>query len=82
MPKSSEQDSYLVLENYIGGMFVSCRNYIDSYNPSTGKTVTFARAVDIPRSAQNFRFFASSVLHHTTECSQMDHMGCLNYTVR
>ncbi|MEQ2169485.1 Aldehyde dehydrogenase 8 member A1 [Goodea atripinnis] len=33
-------------------------------------------------SAQNFRFFASSVLHHTTECSQMDHMGCLNYTVR
>ncbi|KAK5603855.1 Aldehyde dehydrogenase 8 member A1, partial [Crenichthys baileyi] len=145
MPKSSEQHSYLVLENYIGGRFVSCRNYIDSYNPSTGevyckvpdsskeevdaavaaakeafpdwsahspqqraevlnklanlieanmeefiqaeskdqgKTVTFARAVDIPRSAHNFRFFASSVLHHTTECSQMDHMGCLNYTIR
>ncbi|CAM4677599.1 unnamed protein product [Leuciscus chuanchicus] len=47
-----------------------------------GKTITFARNVDIPRSAYNFRFFASSVLHHTTDCSQMDHMGCLNYTVR
>lgn len=47
-----------------------------------GKTVTFARNVDIPRSAYNFRFFASSVLHHLNDCSQMDHMGCLNYTVR
>lgn len=48
----------------------------------TGKTLTFARTVDIPRSAYNFRFFASSVLHHTNDCCQMDHMGCLNYTVR
>lgn len=48
----------------------------------TGKTITFARNVDIPRSAHNFRFFASSVLHHTTDCSQMNHMDCLNYTIR
>jgi len=38
--------------------------------------------VDIPRAVYNLRFFASSVLHHTTECSQMDHMGCMSYTVR
>ncbi|KAM8832003.1 2-aminomuconic semialdehyde dehydrogenase isoform 2-T2 [Spinachia spinachia] len=47
-----------------------------------GKTVTFARTVDVPRSVHNFRFFASSALHHTTDCSQMDHAGCLSYTVR
>ncbi|KAI4801909.1 hypothetical protein KUCAC02_019776 [Chaenocephalus aceratus] len=47
-----------------------------------GKTVTFARTVDIPRSAYNFRFFASSLLHHTNDCSQTDHMGCLHYTIR
>ncbi|KAK6297891.1 hypothetical protein J4Q44_G00324740 [Coregonus suidteri] len=47
-----------------------------------GKTVTFARTVDIPRSVYNLRFFASSVLHHTTDCSTMDHIGCVNYTVR
>lgn len=47
-----------------------------------GKTITFARTVDIPRSIHNFRFFASSVQHHTTRCSQMDHLGCLNYTIR
>ncbi|XP_020797290.1 2-aminomuconic semialdehyde dehydrogenase [Boleophthalmus pectinirostris] len=47
-----------------------------------GKTVTLARNVDIPRSVYNYRFFASSILHHTTDCSQMDHLGCLNYTIR
>uniref|UniRef100_A0A9L0KF43 Aldehyde dehydrogenase 8 family member A1 n=1 Tax=Equus asinus TaxID=9793 RepID=A0A9L0KF43_EQUAS len=47
-----------------------------------GKTITLARTLDIPRSVQNFRFFASSILHHTSECTQMDHAGCLHYTVR
>ena len=48
----------------------------------TGKTITLARTMDIPRAVQNFRFFASSILHHTSECTQMDHLGCLHYTVR
>jgi len=47
-----------------------------------GKTLAFARTVDIPRAAHNLRFFASSVLHHTNDSSQMDHLGCLNYTIR
>ncbi|KAF6112644.1 aldehyde dehydrogenase 8 family member A1 [Phyllostomus discolor] len=135
----------LMLENFIGGKFLPCSSYIDSYDPSTGevycqvpnsgkeeveaaveaaraafpgwanrspqersqvlhrladlleqsleelaqaeskdqgKTVALARAMDIPRSVQNFRFFASSILHHTSECTQMDHVGCLHYTVR
>ncbi|XP_029452471.1 2-aminomuconic semialdehyde dehydrogenase [Rhinatrema bivittatum] len=139
------QRNLLVLENFIAGKFVPCTNYIDSYDPSTGKvycrvpdsgreeieaavaaakdafpgwsskspqersqilnkladllerhleefaeaeskdqgkTITFARTVDIPRSVFNFRFFASSILHHTTECTQMDLLGCMHYTVR
>ncbi|XP_009490390.1 2-aminomuconic semialdehyde dehydrogenase isoform X2 [Pelecanus crispus] len=135
----------LVLENFIGGKFVPCSSYIDSYNPSTGdvycrvpdsgkeeveaavkaakdafpiwssksalersqilnkladliehdleafaqaeskdqgKTITFARTVDIPRAVYNFRFFASSILHHTTECTEMATMGCMHYTSR
>ncbi|XP_053568169.1 2-aminomuconic semialdehyde dehydrogenase, partial [Bombina bombina] len=47
-----------------------------------GKTVTFARTVDIPRSVYNFRFFASSIKHHTTECTHMDNIDCMHYTVR
>ncbi|KAM9241066.1 2-aminomuconic semialdehyde dehydrogenase isoform 3-T3 [Leptosomus discolor] len=135
----------LVLENFIGGKFVPCSSYIDSYNPSTGdvycrvpdsgreevgaavkaakaafpiwssksplersqilnkladliehdleafaqaesmdqgKTITFARTVDIPRAVYNFRFFASSILHHTTECTEMATVGCMHYTSR
>ncbi|KAJ1154740.1 hypothetical protein NDU88_007483 [Pleurodeles waltl] len=141
----AESQNRLVLQNFIGGQFVHCDSYIDSFDPSTGdvycrvpdsgsaeveaavsaakgafpkwssksplersqimnkladlieqrleefaqaesrdqgKTITFARTVDIPRAVYNFRFFASSILHHTTECTQMDQMGCLNYTVR
>ncbi|XP_009459012.1 PREDICTED: aldehyde dehydrogenase family 8 member A1 isoform X3 [Nipponia nippon] len=135
----------VVLENFIGGKFVPCSSYIDSYNPSTGdiycrvpdsgkeeveaavkaaknafpiwssksplersqilnkladliehdleafaqaeskdqgKTITFARTVDIPRAVYNFRFFASSILHHTTECTEMATVGCVHYTSR
>ncbi|XP_010208174.2 2-aminomuconic semialdehyde dehydrogenase isoform X3 [Colius striatus] len=137
--------AFLVLENFIGGKFVPCPSYIDSYNPSTGdiycrvpdsgkeeveaavkaakdafpiwssktplersqilnkladlieddleafaqaeskdqgKTITFARTIDIPRAVYNFRFFASSILHHTTECTEMATMGCMHYTSR
>ncbi|XP_010141034.1 PREDICTED: aldehyde dehydrogenase family 8 member A1 isoform X2 [Buceros rhinoceros silvestris] len=135
----------LVLDNFIGGKFVPCSSYIDSYNPSTGdvycrvpdsgkeeveaavkaakaafpiwssksplersrilnkladliehdleefaqaeskdqgKTITFARTVDIPRAVYNFRFFASSILHHRTECTEMASVGCMHYTSR
>ncbi|KAE8602529.1 hypothetical protein XENTR_v10014019 [Xenopus tropicalis] len=47
-----------------------------------GKTIAFARTVDIPRSVYNFRFFASAILHYTTECTQMDGLACMHYTVR
>ncbi|KAM9195414.1 2-aminomuconic semialdehyde dehydrogenase isoform 2-T2 [Mergus octosetaceus] len=47
-----------------------------------GKTITFARTVDIPRAVYNLRFFASSILHHTTECTEMASMGCVHYTSR
>ncbi|XP_009073046.1 PREDICTED: aldehyde dehydrogenase family 8 member A1 isoform X2 [Acanthisitta chloris] len=141
----AQSKALLVLENFIGGKFVPCSSYIDSYNPSTGdvyckvpdsgkeeveaavkaakdafpvwssktplersqilnkladliehdleafaqaeskdqgKTITFARTVDIPRAVYNLRFFASSILHHVTECTEMTAMGCVNYTSR
>ncbi|XP_001509667.1 2-aminomuconic semialdehyde dehydrogenase [Ornithorhynchus anatinus] len=60
----------------------SLEDFAQAESKDQGKTITFARTVDIPRAAYNFRFFASSVLHHTTECTQMDSMSCMHYTVR
>lgn len=46
----------------------------------TGKPITVARTVDIPRAVANFRFFAGAVRHDSTGAHRM--AGAINYTVR
>lgn len=41
----------------------------------TGKPISLARAVDIPRSASNFRYFATAVLHTSSEMHEFDGGG-------
>lgn len=53
----------------------------------TGKPVRLARAMDIPRAALNFRFFAGAALHwrsefHRTDLPTDPGAGALNYTLR
>lgn len=47
----------------------------------TGKPLRLARAMDIPRAAANFRFFATAILHTHTETYRTDDVA-LNYTLR
>lgn len=47
----------------------------------TGKPLSLARTVDIPRAALNFRFFATAVLHFASEAHPVGHTA-LNYTLR
>lgn len=46
----------------------------------TGKPITLARTVDIPRAVSNFRFFAGLVRQHQDPSAQMD--DAINYTIR
>jgi aminomuconate-semialdehyde/2-hydroxymuconate-6-semialdehyde dehydrogenase len=46
-----------------------------------GKPLRLAKAVDIPRAAANFRFFASAIIHFHTEAYRTDALA-LNYTLR
>jgi aminomuconate-semialdehyde/2-hydroxymuconate-6-semialdehyde dehydrogenase len=46
-----------------------------------GKPVALARATDIPRAIANFRFFATAILHGSSELHPADG-GVLNYTLR
>lgn len=54
----------------------------------TGKPLSLARNVDIPRSASNFRFFATASMHTVSEFHDFDGGGvpggirALNYTLR
>lgn len=54
----------------------------------SGKPISLARTVDIPRSASNLRYFASAILHTQSETHEFDGAGvpggipALNYTLR
>jgi aminomuconate-semialdehyde/2-hydroxymuconate-6-semialdehyde dehydrogenase len=47
----------------------------------TGKPLTLARTVDIPRAVANLRFFAAAIQHFATECHPTS-ADVLNYTLR
>ncbi len=47
----------------------------------TGKPLTLARTLDIPRAAANFRFFATAIVHFHSESHMTDDVA-LNYTLR
>jgi aminomuconate-semialdehyde/2-hydroxymuconate-6-semialdehyde dehydrogenase len=46
-----------------------------------GKTLSLARRLDIPRAVANFRFFATAILHDSSEAHITDQTA-LNYTLR
>lgn len=46
----------------------------------TGKPLTLARTVDVPRAVENFRFFASALRQDQTPCHAMG--DALNYSLR
>src|SRR5438270_3038267 len=47
----------------------------------TGKPLSLARTLDIPRAASNFRFFATAILHTENEAHVTDGVA-FNYTLR
>ncbi|HAG91701.1 MAG TPA: 2-hydroxymuconic semialdehyde dehydrogenase, partial [Bdellovibrionales bacterium] len=46
-----------------------------------GKPLSLARKLDVPRASQNFRFFASKILHKVETASDMDGQA-VNYVLR
>ena len=46
----------------------------------TGKALSLARSLDIPRAASNFRFFATAILHTESEAHITDDIA-FNYTL-
>src|ERR1043166_3172431 len=46
-----------------------------------GKTISLAKRLDIPRAVANFRFFATAILHQSSDAHLTD-AAALNYTLR
>jgi aminomuconate-semialdehyde/2-hydroxymuconate-6-semialdehyde dehydrogenase len=59
--------------------------FLEAECADTGKPMSLARHIDIPRGAANFKIFADVVKNVATECFEMatpDGRGALNYAVR
>lgn len=55
--------------------------FVQAESKDNGKPLTLAAHVDIPRAVSNFHFFATAIIHFSSESHYMEGMG-LNYTIR
>lgn len=55
--------------------------FVADESRDNGKPLSLARRVDIPRAIANFRFFATAILHFSSEAHMMDDVA-VNYTDR
>lgn len=68
----------------VGGIQARFNDFLDAEVADTGKPVSLASHLDIPRGAANFEVFADMMKNHHDECFRMptpDGTGALNYTV-
>lgn len=69
-----------ILRAVADGILQNLNELAAAESADSGKTVTTARTVDIPRAAQNFKFFATALLHFASESHHAP--GSLSYTLR
>ncbi len=68
----------------VGGIQNRFDDFLEAEVADTGKPVSLASHLDIPRGAANFEIFADIMRNHHNECFRMptpDGTGALNYTV-
>ena len=77
-------DRAKLLRQVADGITARFDEFVDAEIADTGKPVAQARALDIPRGAANFNFFANLVESTGSECFEMstaDGLGAINYSV-
>ena len=77
--KASERSAYMLsLANL---MERDLEALAQAESTDSGKPLHVARTIDIPRAISNIRFFATAILHTSTEAHAMD-QEAINYTLR
>ena len=74
-----------VLRQVADGIEARFDEFVAAEIADTGKPQSHARTIDIPRGAENFRFFSDLARTISTECFEMDTpdgSGALNYAIR
>ncbi len=78
LTKKERYDHIIRLADEIENHF---NELVEAESKDNGKPEWLAKAVDIPRASENFRFFATASLHFDSEIHEMDGQA-INYTLR
>jgi len=78
IPKQERSDILMHLADEIDA---HSEELVIAESRDNGKPEWLARTVDIPRASENFRFFATAILHFGSEIHEMDGKA-INYTLR
>ena len=70
-----------ILVRFSEGIEKRMDQFVAAESKDNGKPITLARHVDIPRAVSNFHFFASAIIHFSSESHYMEGVG-INYTTR
>ncbi len=77
MPLEKRHD---ILRAISDGILQNLDRLAEAESADSGKTFQTARTIDIPRAALNFKFFATALLHFSSESHHQP--GILSYTLR
>ncbi|MCC6280677.1 MAG: aldehyde dehydrogenase [Saprospiraceae bacterium] len=69
-----------ILRAVADGIMQNLDRLAEAESADSGKTITTARTIDIPRAALNFKFFATALLHFASESHHRP--DALSYTLR
>jgi aminomuconate-semialdehyde/2-hydroxymuconate-6-semialdehyde dehydrogenase len=70
-----------ILVRFSEGIEKRMEQFVAAESKDNGKPITLAKHVDIPRAVSNFHFFASAIIHFSSESHYMEGVG-INYTTR
>jgi aminomuconate-semialdehyde/2-hydroxymuconate-6-semialdehyde dehydrogenase len=76
-----QEERMMLLMKIADGIEKRMDEFVAAESKDNGKPLKLARAVDIPRAVSNFRFYASSLQHFSSESHQMPGVA-VNYTLR
>ena len=79
--KTSIADRSLVMQRIADLIDKNLERLALAESIDNGKPLSLAKSVDIPRASSNMRFFATAILHFSSESHKMDDFA-INYTTR
>jgi aminomuconate-semialdehyde/2-hydroxymuconate-6-semialdehyde dehydrogenase len=78
---TSKEKRSKILQNLAQLIEENLDQLAEAESKDNGKPLSLAKRVDIPRSAANFNFYATGILHYASESHSMED-AAINYTLR